>query len=116
MNGREHEQSLTEYQHELLIQKSRLTEAEAALAAIAENRAQAAAEYQRTMLTDLAGAEQKIASLTQELVKATKKTDLQRLSAPVAGTVPQLAVPTIGRGGTPAQTPMGIVPRDSRPA
>ena len=114
MNALELEQSLTEYQHELLIQKSRLTEAEAALAAIAENRAQAAAEYQRTMLTDLASAEQKIASLTQELVKATKKTDLQRLSAPVDGTVQQLAVHTIGGVVTPAQTLMVIVPRDSR--
>ncbi|MBI3517449.1 MAG: HlyD family type I secretion periplasmic adaptor subunit [Proteobacteria bacterium] len=114
MNALELEQSLTEYQHELLVQKSRLAEAEAALGAIAESRAQAAAEYQRTMLTDLTGAEQKIAGLTQELVKATKKTDLQRLTSPVDGTVQQLAVHTIGGVVTPAQTLMVIVPRDSR--
>jgi hemolysin D len=114
MSALELEQSLTEYQHELMVQKSRLAEAEAALAAIAESRAQAAAEYRRTMLTDLATAEQKIASLTQELVKATKKTDLQRLTAPVDGTVQQLAVHTIGGVVTPAQTLMVIVPRDSR--
>ena len=114
MNALELEQSLTEYQHELLVQKSRLAEAEAALGAIAESRAQAAAEYRRTMLTDLATAEQKIAGLTQELVKSTRKTDLQRLTAPVDGTVQQLAVHTIGGVVTPGQTLMLIVPRDGR--
>src|SRR5262249_34807763 len=88
--------------------------AQASLAAIAEQRAQTAAEYRRTTLADLATAEQKIASLTQELVKATKKTELQRLTAPVDGTVQQLAVHTIGGVVTPAQTLMVIVPRDSR--
>ncbi len=96
------------------MQRNRLAEAEAALAGIAEQRAQAAAEYRRTALSDLATAEQKIASLTQELVKATKKTELQRLTAPVDGTVQQLAVHTIGGVVTPAQTLMVIVPRDSR--
>jgi hemolysin D len=114
MSALELEQSLTEYQHELLVQKGRLAEAEAALAAIAENRAQAAAEFRRTALTDLATAEQKAASLTDELVKASKKTDLQRLTAPVDGTVQQLAVHTIGGVVTPAQQLMVIVPADSR--
>jgi hemolysin D len=114
MSALELEQSLTEYEHELLVQKSRLAEAEASLAGIAESRAQTAAEYRRTALSDLASAEQKIAGLTQELVKATKKTDLQRLTAPVDGTVQQLAVHTIGGVVTPAQTLMVIVPSDSR--
>ncbi len=114
MSALELEQNLTEYQHELLVQKSRLVEAEASLAGIAEQRAQATAEYRRTALSDLATAEQKIASLTQEVVKATKKTDLQRLSAPVDGTVQQLAVHTIGGVVTPGQTLMVIVPRDSQ--
>jgi hemolysin D len=114
MNALELEQNLTEYQHELLVQKSRLAEAEASLAAIGENRAQVAAEYRRTMLSDLAAAEQKIAGLTQERIKAAKRTELQRLTAPVDGTVQQLAVHTIGGVVTPAQPLMMLVPRDSR--
>ena len=114
MSALELEQNLTEYEHELLVQKSRLAEADAELAAIEQNRAQAAAEYRRTALSDLASAEQKIASTTQELVKATKKTDLQRLTAPVDGTVQQLAVHTVGGVVTPAEQLMVIVPSDSR--
>ena len=114
MSALELEQNLTEYQHELLVQKSRLAEAEAALAAIAENRAQAAAEFRRTALSDLATAEQKAASQHEELVKASQKAGLQRLTAPVDGTVQQLALHTIGGVVTPAQALMVIVPADSR--
>jgi membrane fusion protein, hemolysin D len=114
MSALELEQNLTEYQHELLVQKSRLAEAEAALAGITENRAQTTAEFRRTALGELATAEQKVASLNQELIKASKKADLQRLTAPVDGTVQQLAVHTIGGVVTPAQQLMVIVPRDSR--
>jgi hemolysin D len=113
MSALELEQSLTEYEHELLVQKSRLAEAEGALAGIAENRAQTAAEFRRTALSDLATAEQKAADVTQELVKAVQKTSLQRLTAPVDGTVQELAVHTIGGVVTPAQQLMVIVPRDS---
>jgi hemolysin D len=114
MNALELEQALTEYEHELVVQKSRLIEAEAATAAIAESRAQAAAEYRRNTLTELATIEQKAAGLRQEVVKATRKTDLQVLSAPVDGTVQQLQVHTIGGVVTPAQSLMVLVPRDSR--
>jgi hemolysin D len=114
MSALELEQNLIEYEHELQVQRSRLAEAQASLAAIAENRAQTAAEYRRTALSDLASAEQKIGSLTQELVKAAKKTELQRLTAPVDGTVQQLAVHTVGGVVTPAQQLMVIVPSDSR--
>jgi hemolysin D len=114
MSALELEQNLTEYEHELLVQKSRLAEAEGALAAIAENRVQIAAEARRTALSDLATAEQKATSLTDELVKATKKTELQRLTTPVDGTVQQLAVHTIGGVVTPAQNLMVIVPADTR--
>jgi hemolysin D len=114
MSALELEQNLTEYEHELMVQRSRQAEAEAALAAIAENRAQAVAEFRRTALTDLATAEQKVASLGEEVVKAAKKAELQRLTAPVDGTVQQLAVHTIGGVVTPAQNLMVIVPADSR--
>ena len=42
-------QLLVEQQEELSVQKSRLREAEAAVAAIRETRAQAVAEYRRTL-------------------------------------------------------------------
>jgi hemolysin D len=107
-------QLLVEQQEELAVQKSRLTEAEAAVGAIREARAQAIAEYRRTLSDDLAKSEQKRNGLAQDLIKAEQKTRLQELRAPVEGVVQQLAVHTVGGVVTPAQQLMVVVPSDSR--
>lgn len=107
-------QQLVEQQKELGVQKSRLQEAEAAVAAIGETRRQAEAEWRRGLLDDLAKAEQKANGLLQDLIKAEQKTKLQQLTAPVDGMVQQLAVHTIGGVVTPAQALLFIVPSDSR--
>lgn len=107
-------QQLVEQQKELGVQKSRLQEAEAAVAAIGETRRQAEAEWRRSLLDDLAKAEQKANGLLQDLIKAEQKTRLQQLKAPVDGMVQQLAVHTIGGVVTPAQALLFIVPSDSR--
>src|SRR5882757_9928079 len=78
-----------------------------------EQRLQAGAEYRRTNLADLSQAEQKSASLQEELVKAEEHRQLQTLTAPVDGTVQQLAVHTVGGVVTPAQPLLMIVPADS---
>ncbi len=103
----------TEQQQELEVQKSHTREAEAALAAITQTRSQAAAEFRRTRLDELAKAEQKAAELSQDLIKAQKRSDLQILTAPVDGVVQQLAVHTVGGIVTPAQPLLALVPADS---
>ena len=65
-----------------------------------ETRSQAAAEYRR--------------SLSEELAKAEQQIGLQRLTAPVDGTVQQLAVHTVGGVVTPAQALLVVVPSDSQ--
>jgi hemolysin D len=107
-------QQLVEQQEELSVQKSHLQEAEAAVAAIRETRGQAVAEYKRALSDELAKAEQKISGLAQDLIKAERKTTLQRLAAPVDGVVQQLAIHTVGGVVTPAQALLMIVPSDSR--
>ena len=107
-------QLLVEQQEELSVQKSRLHEAEAAVAAIRETRSQAVAEYRRTLSDELAKAEQKANALTQDLIKAEQKTRLQQLAAPVDGVVQQLAIHTVGGVVTPAQALLVVVPSDSR--
>ena len=107
-------QLLVEQQEELGVQKSRLRESEAAVAAIQETRRQAAAEYRRTLSDDLTKAEQKASGLAQDLVKAEQKTRLQQLVAPVDGAVQQLAVHTVGGVVTPAQPLLVVVPSESR--
>jgi hemolysin D len=106
-------QVLIENQKELEVQKNRLLEADAAFAAATQARAQAAGEYRRTLLGDLAEAERKAAGLTHDLDKATERTRLQLLTAPVDGVVQQLAVHTIGGVVTPAQTLLMLVPLES---
>ncbi len=106
-------QSLVETQQELAVQQSRSHEAEAAVAAIAEQRAQTAAEFRRTLSAELVEAQRKAAGLDDDLVKATQRTQLQQLTAPVDGTVQQLAVHTVGGVVTPAQALLAVVPDDS---
>ena len=104
---------LVEQQKELGVQQSHLQEAEAALAAVIAQREQAVEEYRRTRLGELATAEAKASGLAQDVVKASEKSRLQILRAPVDGTVEQLAVHTIGGVVTPAQALLEIVPLDS---
>jgi hemolysin D len=106
-------QDLVGQQQDLLVQKSKSREADAAIAALVETRTKTAAEYQRSLFDDLAKAEQKAAGLVQDVVKAEQRTNLQRLTAPVDGVVQQLAVHTIGGVVTPAQALMTIVPLGS---
>jgi hemolysin D len=107
-------QQLTESQQERLVQKSRYHEAQAALAAITDTRAQTDAEYRRNLFSDLNDAERKAAGSAADLAKAEQRTKLQLLTAPVDGMVQQLAVHTVGGVVTPAQTLLVIVPSDSR--
>jgi len=99
---------------DLLVQQSRYREADAAVAALAETRTRAEAEYRHTLFDDLAKAEQKAGGLAQDVIKAEQRTKLQLLTAPVDGVVQQLAVHTVGGVVTPAQALAMVVPVDSR--
>ncbi len=70
-------------------------------------------EARRMWLDKLSESEQHAASLSQELIKASSRGQFMRLTAPVAGTVQQLAVHTVGGVVTPAQPLMTIVPSNS---
>ncbi len=107
-------QGLVEAQQELVVAKSKAREAQAAVAAITEARAETAEEYRRVLFGELVEARRKAAGLREDLVKATQRAQLQVLAAPVDGTVQQLSVHTIGGVVTPAQALLVVVPSDSR--
>jgi hemolysin D len=107
------QQDIVGQRNDLLVQKSRYREAEAAVAALIETRAKTVAEYRRGLFDELAKAEQKAASLAQDVVKTEQRTKLQLLTAPVDGVVQQLAVHTVGGVVTAAQALLVIVPIDS---
>jgi hemolysin D len=106
-------QQLTENQKDAAVQKSRLAEANAAVAAVTETRAQAVAEFHRALFGELAEAERKAAGLSGDLAKAKERTKLQVLTAPVDGVVQQLSVHTVGGVVTPAQQLAVVVPSDT---
>jgi len=106
-------QSYTDNEQDLAVQKSRLNEAAAAVAAITEARAQEAAEFQRRLFSDLTEAERKAAILSSDLIRAEQRTKFQVLTASVDGVVQQLSVHTIGGVVAPAQQLAVVVPSDS---
>jgi hemolysin D len=108
------DQDLVGQQQDLLIQQSKMKEADAALAAMKETRDRTADEYRRATYDELAKAEQKAAGVAQDVIKAERRTSLQELTAPVDGVVQQLAVHTIGGVVTPAQPLAVIVPTGSQ--
>lgn len=109
----EKEQVRIEQEGDLATQRSRLKELAAAIAEVRGQRAALIAETRRLALDTLNEAEQKASTFGQELIKAESRGRLLTLTAPVDGTVQQLAVHTVGGVVTPAQALMVIVPADN---
>lgn len=106
------EQQKIDQEGQLATGKSRLQELKAALTTVQEQKNALLAETKRIHLDSLNEASQHIAALQQELIKADSRHELMKLTAPVDGTVQQLAVRTIGGVVTEAQALMVIVPKD----
>jgi hemolysin D len=106
------EQLRIEQLQDLAAQRKHREELKATLAQLKEDQNAYKAEFTNKILAQQAEAERKLNGLQQELVKARKRTWLQRLTAPVDGVVQQLAVHTIGGVVTPAQQLMVIVPQE----
>ncbi len=109
----EREQARIEQEQDLASSRSKVAEIRAALMEAQQQQATLAAETRRQLLDQHNLAAQKAASLEQELIKADQRGRLMHMTAPVAGTVQQLAVHTVGGVVTPAQPLMVIVPRDN---
>ena len=107
-------QDLVGERQDILVEQSRKDETSAAIAALTETRTKTIAEYEYGLFDELAKAKQKASGLRQDIIQAEQNRKLQTLTAPVDGTVQQLAVHTIGGVVTPAQTLLIIVPVDSR--
>lgn len=109
----EKEQARIEQEGDLATEKSRVTELTAALEDGRRQRVALTAETRRLALDSLNQAEQKSVASNQELIKARSLDKLMTLTAPVDGTVQQLAIHTVGGVVTPAQQLMAIVPKDN---
>lgn len=111
--GQDRTRERVEQEGDLVTQRARLAEAKAALQEAEQARAAYLAETQRALGERQAQAALKREQLTQERSKTEQRSRLTQLSAPVAGTVQQVAVHTEGGVVTPAQVLMVIVPKDA---
>ncbi|MGH8246022.1 MAG: HlyD family type I secretion periplasmic adaptor subunit [Gammaproteobacteria bacterium] len=105
------EQGRIEQEKERDVQRNTLRMLDAAVAGAVQQGAAQVAELQNKLLAELAEIDGRISDLVQERIKAESRVSVQTLIAPVAGTVHQLAVHTIGGVVAPAQELMRIVPR-----
>lgn len=103
-----------ELERDLATQRARLAEAAAALKESENDRAAFVAETRRALSEREAAAELREQQGVQEQAKAARRERLNRLRAPVAGTVQQLAAHTEGGVVTEAQALMIIVPEGAR--
>ena len=106
------EQQRIDKKQELAGQRHQLKQNQSALAEAEKNYQVLISEFHKTRQQELSGAETKANSLVQEFVKASQKTGLQRLTAPIDGVVQQLAVHTVGGVVTPAQQLLVVVPKE----
>lgn len=107
------EQTALNQEHELAAQRSHAQEL---TAAITQQRAEIAAltsQYRRQQLDALDKANQQLAQSRNDETKADTRQKLLSLTAPVAGTVQQLKIHTLGGVATAASPVMDIVPDDT---
>ena len=103
-----------ELERDLATQRAKLQEAQSTLTETTQSKAAYIAETRRTLSDRNALATSKAQQLTQDESKASQRERLTQLTAPVVGTIQQLAVHSVGGVVTPAQPLMIVVPDSAR--
>lgn len=107
------ERTALEQEHELAAQQSHANELTAGIAEQRADIASTTSQFRSTQLDSLDKATQQLEQSRNDETKADTRQKLMSLSAPVAGTVQQLAIHTVGGVATAAQALMEIVPDDA---
>jgi len=111
--GQDRTRERIEMERDLVTQQARLAEVKATQDETTQARLSYLAETQRLLSDRRAQADLKRGQLVQEQAKTEQRTRLTQLTAPVDGTVQQVAIHTEGGVVTPAQVLMVIVPQDA---
>jgi hemolysin D len=107
------EQAALEKERELAAEQSHAHELQEGIAEQKADIASTSSEFRSQQLDDLDKATRQLEQSRNDETKAVTRKALMSLTAPVEGTVQQLAVHTLGGVVTTAQTLMEIVPDDS---
>ena len=108
----EKEQARIEQERDLAFNEAHVRELKAGIDEARSRRESQIAEFERTAVNAKVDADKRAILLEQELVKNQTRENQQVLTAPVDGTVQQLAVHTIGGVVTPAQALLVIAPSE----
>ena len=109
-------ETLQQYEEQVTTQageKGQLLENEAALVTLERKLEEATTQFIADQTQKLADIERKADHQKEELIKAATKHERTKLTAPLAGTVQQLAVNTVGQVVSSGQPLMTIVPLGS---
>jgi hemolysin D len=106
------EQERIAAERDLATQRNRVQEIRSALLAADEELRVLVTDFRQQTLDGLRTAEEQIGQMGPEVSKAGQRDRLMTLRAPVAGTVQQLAVHTVGGVVTPAQPLLVVVPSE----
>ncbi len=112
--GQDRTRERIEQERDLATQRARSAETQAALAETENARLAYLAETRRQLSERQSQAALQRQQLMQERSKAEHRQRLTQLTAPVTGTVQQMAVHTEGGVVTPAQVLMIVVPKDAQ--
>lgn len=106
------QQARIEQAGDLASQQSRLQELDAAIAGQEQERKALQANFRSEALDKLREAREQMRQYGEDQKKTGQRQALTRLTAPVAGSVQQLAIHTVGGVVTEAQPLLAVVPRD----
>ncbi|WP_375415423.1 HlyD family type I secretion periplasmic adaptor subunit [uncultured Bradyrhizobium sp.] len=106
----EYEQTRMEHIQNIDVQLANAEKARAAMTSLEAEIRKLRETFGKTAVTELVQARDKAEVAAEELRKTTRRREFLQLRAPVAGTVQQLVVATIGGVVQPAQPLMMIVP------
>ena len=104
------EQDRIEQEETLAYERARLQQITATMAATEKKQRAFVTEFQKNLTENSADLAQRIHSLEQEYAKSQVTARQQIITAPVSGTITQLAISTIGAVVNPAQELLQIVP------
>lgn len=106
------EQERLGMERDLTAQQSRRAELHSAIAAAREELAATVTDTRRQWQDEWRQAQEQARQYEPEVARTTRRNTLMQLRAPVAGSVQQLAVHTVGGVVTPAQPLLSVVPDD----
>ena len=115
IHASEVQQQLIETEKGLIGALDKQHQSEAGLRSAEQQRRQTEGESEGTWRKDRADAAEKGAAAEQQLLKARKRRDLQRLVSPIDGTVTNLAAWTVGGVVKPGDTILNVVPLSATP-